>query len=151
MAIYQKSENLKFIPNSKLEWTKEKLLAKYDKVNEGSKNGYGIFAVKNSVGDIIGEAGLFNSFLDEKHLEVGYIIDEKFWKQGFGFEVCKSLINYGFQKLKIRKLTARMFAENVGSIRISEKCNMVFIREGLTEKGERYYEYAIENNMLITK
>ncbi|MEA4917310.1 GNAT family N-acetyltransferase [Proteiniphilum sp.] len=145
LKIYQHPENMRFIPNSDFEWTHEKLQAKYGKINQDYENGFGIFVVEiKNENRIIGEAGLFNSFQNLKHLELGYILDNKFWGQGYGSEICQSLIDYGFKKLKLSKLTARMFKQNIASIKVSEKCGMKVIQQGKTDSGEDFYEYEIE-------
>jgi ribosomal-protein-alanine N-acetyltransferase len=142
VKIYRGTENLKFIPNSNLNWTREKLKGKYDKINQNYKNGFGIYSVELvNNREVIGEVGLFNSFEDYKHLELGYILDEKYWKQGYGTEICNTLIDYGFNTLKLDKITARMFKENVASIRLSEKCGM----KRLEHNGWDHFEYVIEN------
>jgi RimJ/RimL family protein N-acetyltransferase len=147
LDIYQDSQNLKFIPNTDFEWTKEKLKEKYDTINKDYINGFGIYAVQlKKKNRIIGEAGLFNSFHDLKHLEIGYILDHKIWRKGYGTEICKSLIDYGFDKLNSDRLTARMFKQNMASIKLSEKCGMKLIQQGKTENGESFCEYEIKHN-----
>ncbi len=146
LKIYNNSQNMIFIPNSDFKWTKEKLKEKYDKINKDYKNGFGIFAVQIKDTDfIIGEAGLFNSFQDLKYLELGYILDNKFWRKGYGSEICNSLIDYGFKKLNLYKITARMFKQNIASVKLSERCGMSLTKKGQTDKGEYFYEYEIIN------
>ncbi len=145
LKIYQDSQNVKFIPNLILNMNEDNLKEKYDRINKDYKNGFGIYAVEiKDESIIIGEAGLFNSFQDLKNLELGYIIDNKFWRKGYGTEICESLIAYGFGKLKLDKLTARMFKLNSASARLSEKCGMKCIKQGKTENGGDFYEYGIE-------
>ncbi len=146
LKILNDSKNMIYIPNSDFKWTKEKLKEKYDKINQDYNNGFGIFTVLTKNTDsIIGEAGLFNSFQNLKHLELGYILDNRFWRKGYGSEICNSLIDYGFQKLKLEKLTARMFKQNIASIKLSESCGMSLINEGQTDSGDFFCEFMIEN------
>ena len=144
LDIYRVSKNMEFIPNSNFEWTNELLVEKYEKINQDYKNGFGIYAVElKQLNVLIGEAGLFKSFQDISHLELGYILDHKFWGNGYGTEICQSLIKYGFEKLNLYKLSARMFCQNIASIRLSEKCGMNFVKQGVTDKGEHFCEYEI--------
>lgn len=148
LMIYQDSQNVRFIPNLTFKFNKEGLKEKYDKINQDYKKGFGIYAVEiKDEKTVIGEAGLFNSFQDLKHMELGYILDNKFWRKGYGAEICKSLIAYGFEILKLDKLTARMFKLNTASIRLSEKCGMKRIKHGKTDNGEIFYEYTIEKTL----
>jgi RimJ/RimL family protein N-acetyltransferase len=146
LEIYNNFQNMKFIPNSDCKWTKEKLQAKYGKVNNGYKNGFGIFSVQiKNKNIIIGEAGLFNSFQNLNHLELGYILDNKYWRKGYGREICNSLIDFGFKRLKIEKLTARIFKQNIASIKLSESCGMKLIKQGQADSAADFYEYEIKN------
>jgi RimJ/RimL family protein N-acetyltransferase len=139
LSVYSKEENMKYISNGKYDWTIEELKGKYEKVNtDGYPQGYGIFAVVAD-GKIIGEAGLFNSFGNKKILELGYIIDEKYWNKGYGTEICNGLLNYSFNVLGVDKIIARMYPENIGSIRICEKLD--FIKVDVTDAI--YYQYEI--------
>jgi ribosomal-protein-alanine N-acetyltransferase len=147
LEIYRDDQNMKFIPNSNFNWTRERLKDKYQKINQDYKNGFGIFAVQiKDNGKIIGEAGLFNSFQDSTHLELGYILNKRFWRKGYGSEIAISLIDYGFITLNLDKITARMFKQNLASIRLSEKCGMKLIQQDHAQKVKEYFEYEIYNS-----
>ena len=148
LDIYRDFRNLRFIPNSNLNWTSEKLNEKYSKIIQDYKNGFGIFAVQlKDNGQIIGEAGLFNSFNELNHLELGYILDNKFWRKGYGSEICSSLIDYGFNTLNLDKITARMFKGNIASIRLSEKCGMKLIPQEQVGGLNDSCKFEILNNV----
>lgn len=152
LRIYQDSKNMEFIPNSNKEWTAKLLSEKYEKLNCNYRKGFGVYAVSTKKSDIlIGEAGFFDSFQDATHLELGYILDNRYWGNGYGTEVCRSLIDYGFNNLRLGKITARMFSENIASIRLSEKCGMIFIRQGLTSNNESFCEYEITSNKRLDR
>ncbi len=139
LSVYSKEENMKYISNGKYDWTLEELKGKYEKVNtDGYPQGYGIFAVVAD-GEIIGEAGLFNSFGNKKILELGYILDNKYWNRGYGTEICSGLLDYGFNLLGVDKIIARMYPENIGSIRICEK--LKFRKVDVPDVV--YYQYEI--------
>lgn len=139
LSVYSKEENMKYISSGKYDWTVEDLKGKYEKVNtDGYPQGYGIFSVVAD-GEIIGEAGLFNSFGYKKILELGYILDNKYWNRGYGTEICEGLLNYGFNVLGLEKIIARMYPENIGSIRICEKLNFVKVDVA----NVVYYQYEI--------
>ncbi|MCT4647336.1 MAG: GNAT family N-acetyltransferase [Carboxylicivirga sp.] len=147
LRIYNSDENMRFVSNGKSCWTKRELIDKYDKVNKHYDSGYGIFTIQiKDTNEIIGEAGLFNSFNNLKKLELGYIIDHKFWQLGFGKETCFGLIKYAFNCLNAKTLIARMYAENTNSIKLVEKCGMVKTDSGLTEYGKEFFTYKIETN-----
>jgi ribosomal-protein-alanine N-acetyltransferase len=53
--------------------------------------------------------------------EIGYRLREKFWKQGFGTEIAKGLISFGFQEMNMKKITADVDTKNLNSVRILDK------------------------------
>jgi len=143
LAIYNNAANMKFIPHADTDWSAAKLWAKYERARKTYSSGYGIFVAELKTGTIVGEAGFFDSFQDGGHLELGYILDNAFWRKGYGTEICMALIRYGFQTLGVAKLTSRMFAENMASVKLAEKCGMKPIAFGKTEEGENYCAYEI--------
>lgn len=143
LEIYNNAANMKFIPHAAATWSRTSLLARYEKANKSYPLGYGIFVAALKTGAVIGEAGFFDSFQDSTHLELGYILDNAFWRQGYGTEICMSLVCYGFRTLGVAKLTARMFAENRPSVKLAEKCGMKQLSGGKTEDGKSYCTYEI--------
>ena len=125
LKVYCKKENMKFVSNGNYKWTLSQLSEKYENLNKNYRSGFGVFIViEKEENKVIGEAGLFDSFKNPSKLEMGYILDSKYWNQGFGYEICNGLINYSFNKLKVGSVVARMYAENIYSVKLSEKCGM---------------------------
>ncbi|WP_372755479.1 GNAT family N-acetyltransferase [Labilibaculum sp.] len=146
LEIYRDTEVMRFIPNSKILWKKENLSEKYEKTNVNYDLGFGIFAVickENK--QLIGEAGFFNSFENLRQLELGYILKSDCWGKGFGTEICKGLIEYGFSKLNLQKMVARMYQENLASEQVSKKCGMTKVKEGRDLNGDLFVQYEINS------
>jgi RimJ/RimL family protein N-acetyltransferase len=81
--------------------------------------------------------------------EIGFRFREKYWKNGFGTEVTAGLLKYGFQQLKIYKITADVDTRNLNSIKILEKF-MTVKKEFFNESDnciDRRYE-VIKNNWI---
>ena len=55
---------------------------------------------------------------------VGFWLNRRFWGQGYGTEVAKALLSFGFDELRLHRLFAWCDAENVSSARILEKVGM---------------------------
>lgn len=146
LEIYRDDEVMRFIPNSKRLWTRENLLVKYEKANVNYDLCFGIFAVicKDNK-QLIGEAGLFDSFSNPNQLELGYILKSDYWRKGFGTEICKGLIHYGFSKLNLQKMVARMYQENLASVQLSRKCGMTKVKEGRDRNGDFFVQYEINS------
>jgi len=66
---------------------------------------------------------------DENHAEIGWILHQDYWKQGYGAEAGVALLTLGFDDLGIHRIIARCDAENEGSARLMEKIGMR--KEGL--------------------
>lgn len=58
---------------------------------------------------------------DEGDDEIGYRLREKHWGIGFGTEICKELIDYGFSDLGFEKITADVNMGNIRSVKILDK------------------------------
>ncbi len=137
---------MRFISNGKHQWTHTELTKKYRQFSKDYPLGIGIFTlVLKSDNSVIGEAGLFNTFDNLHKLELGYIIDSGHWKKGLGKEACSGLIKYAFQTLNTQTLVARMYANNIGSVALSEKCGMAKTDSGHTDAGKEYFVYSIDN------
>ena len=58
---------------------------------------------------------------NENEDEIGYRLREKFWGVGYGTEITKGLIDFGFQHLKTNLITADVFVDNLRSVKILDK------------------------------
>jgi RimJ/RimL family protein N-acetyltransferase len=83
-------------------------------------------AVLKETGHLIGACNLV---LKGGKAEIGWILHRDYWKQGYGPEMGKALLELGFDELHLHRITARCDAENYGSYRVMEKIGMR--REGL--------------------
>lgn len=79
-------------------------------------------AVLKSTQKLIGGCNLI--LLSEEQGEIGWILHRDYWKQGFGTEMGKRMLEYGFDKLGLRRIIARCDAENYGSYRVMERIGM---------------------------
>lgn len=95
--------------------------------------------------------GLIALNLGNKKYEIGeiwYKFLPEYWKQGFATEALKTVIDLGFQKLKLHRIEAGCASANIGSVKVLEKAGM--IREGhkrqhlpLKSGWADCYEYAM--------
>jgi ribosomal-protein-alanine N-acetyltransferase len=118
-----------------------------DKRNEVRKKLFWKITKKDS-GEFIGEAGMSLSADRFKLGEIFYNLLPEQWGKGYGTEIAKALIKFGFEKLHLHKIEAGVATENKRSIRVLEKAGMT--QEGLRRKilpirGEwkDNYHYAI--------
>ena len=64
--------------------------------------------------------------------EIGYWLARPFWGRGIMTAVLHKAIELGFERLGLVKLTAHVFAGNVASARVLQKCG--FLQEGFLRK-----------------
>ena len=56
--------------------------------------------------------------------EIGYRFIEAFWGKGYGYELAKAWLDYGFNSIKIKTIYASAHVDNKGSRHILEKLGM---------------------------
>lgn len=103
-------------------------------------HGIGRWAVQlRATGEFMGWAGLklvpgpLNGYRNV--YDLGYRFRPQFWRQGYGFEAAQAWLGYGFETLRLPRISAYADASNAGSRRILKKiglreCN-AFVDEGV--------------------
>lgn len=69
---------------------------------------------------------------DEDDDEIGYRFLEKFWGNGYGFEICEGTIQY-CKEIGIQKLVAYVVDKNIASAKILEKLNFKVIKKFISD------------------
>lgn len=69
--------------------------------------------------ELIGLCGLLKNA--EQQDEIAYRFIERYWGKGYGTEIAKALIKYCFSTSESQIITADVYIENKGSIKILEK------------------------------
>jgi len=91
---------------------------------------------------IIGMISLMKINYESKNAEVGFWLGKKYWGQGLTKEALHLILNFGFRKLKLRRIYARVMHPNVTSAKLLEKVG--FKLEGRMRKSffrnGRYYD-----------
>ncbi len=82
--------------------------------------------------EFIGLIALNLGRLNFKIAEVWYKIHPDHWKQGYATEALKSILQFGFDNLKLHRIEAGCAVENIASINVLEKAGM--IKEGSKRK-----------------
>ncbi len=92
-------------------------------------------------GELMGNVSLFDISREHSRAEVGYWIAVDKWGNGFGTEVARASMKYGFETLKLNKITARYVSTNEASGKIMERLGM---------KREGYFrQHARKNGALV--
>ena len=137
---------MQFIETGKYNWTLEELKEKWNQLVWSDEKQYGFLVViLKSENKVIGECGYLKTKNSEKaELEIAYLIDHKYWGNGFGIEICKALIDYGFTRLGLQRMIAGMYKANTASAAVSKKSGMQLIKEGITSAGIAFQTYEIK-------
>jgi len=86
-------------------------------------------------GKLVGSVGLSKVDKFQGTATIGYWLGEKYWGRGFMGEVVRKVLDYGFNKLKLRRINVEIFEGNEASIGLIKKMGFKF--EGTQRKGAR--------------
>lgn len=84
---------------------------------------------------LIGAVGVSGFDKNKVRGELGYWLDEKYWKQCIMSEAVKKIINFAFNKLNLKRIFIPAFIENPGSNAIAKKFG--FKLEGILRQHAR--------------
>ena len=108
------------------------------------KHGFGLWAIElKETGEAIGDAGITMQPIDGEWLpEVGYHIDKKYWRQGYGSEAARAARDWAFQNRDFDALYSYMTVENEASQATARSLGMTKIKE-YSDKDENLAVYKI--------
>ena len=106
--------------------------------------GYGRWlCVEKNTGQAVGWCGLKNQVEELGIVDLGYRFSRNHWGKGFATEAAREVIRFGFEKLGIPVITARVAIGNDASVAVIMKCGMKKIKEDLCEHHPANW-YALE-------
>ena len=136
-ALYSDQETRRYFPEGTLtyEETKEEL--------EWFLNGHpehpelGLWAtIQKETNQFIGRCGLLPWTIDGRtEVEVAYLLDKAYWRQGLGTEAAQAIARYGFEQLHLPRLICLIDRQNQASIKVAQRIGMTFEKEGVDEVG----------------
>jgi len=80
-------------------------------------------------GRVVGLAGLHGLDLRHDSAELGFVVNERHWGNGYASEAAAVVLWFGFEKLKLNRIYARHLAGNAASARVLAHIGMK--REGV--------------------
>jgi RimJ/RimL family protein N-acetyltransferase len=84
----------------------------------------------------VGRCGLLLWTIDGRpEVEVAYLLDKRYWRQGLGTEAAKALMRYGFEQLRLSRLVCMIDPANQASAKVARNMGMTLEREMVDEKG----------------
>lgn len=91
-------------------------------------------------GKMIGRCQLDRYDPDDARAEISYALNQRYWGRGYMSEAAKRVARYGFETLKLNRISATVFPDNIASLRVLEKLKMTregCMREYRTVQGMR--------------
>jgi RimJ/RimL family protein N-acetyltransferase len=132
LAKHTVCEHVFFGPNSRDETAGffEPLISPMQaSIREGERPVNHVFTLRDAAdGRFVGQCASIAVAFARDHYQIGYQIDDTWWRRGLGSRACEFLLHFGFGVLGADRLSAECLATNAGSTRILEKCG--FTREG---------------------
>ena len=109
-----------------------------------AQHGFGWWAlILKESGELIGDCGITMQKIDGELLpELGYHIDRRYWRRGYGREAALAVLDWAFSHTDYDRLYSYMTTENVASYSLAEAVGMTRIKE-YTDDGESLYVYCI--------
>ena len=109
-----------------------------------SQFGVGRWAViHRETGDFLGWCGI-KYHPQIREYDLGYRFFRKYWGQGYATESSAACIVYAFEQLGLESLLGRVWDGNEASVRVLEKCNMLFEKKDMID-GRSGVIYRITN------
>jgi RimJ/RimL family protein N-acetyltransferase len=72
-------------------------------------------------GQVIGIINIFHIDRKNRHAEVGYWLGKKYWGRGIMAEALNLMLEHAFRKMKLVRVSAKVFHPNIASARLLEK------------------------------
>ena len=106
-----------------------------DRFIEGLKrDGYGLLAVERKAdGVLIGDVGIIPvgfPIRGNPPVEIGWLLGQEFWGQGYAPEAARAWLDYAFNVLKMPEVVAWTTVTNLPSQRVMQKIGMVHDVDG---------------------
>lgn len=73
---------------------------------------------------LIGSCGITVSNPENREGWIGYCLNKCFWDRGYGTEVARALVDFGFKQLSLHRVFATCDPANAASSRVLEKAGM---------------------------
>lgn len=117
---------MEYFPNTLTQAESDKLIQRFEQHTE--EKGYGIWAVERKEdGEFIGFIGLLEVEFDagfQGTVEIGWRLDNKFWKQGYATEGAKACLEYGFGVLGLDEIVSFTATLNLPSETVMQRIGM---------------------------
>ena len=99
---------------------------------------YDFAMVIKTTNRVIGSCAINVQDVPNKEGMIGYVLNRKYWNQGYVTEAARAVLSFSFEKLSLHRIIASCDPANTGSYRVMEKLGMQregYLREEKLFKG----------------
>ena len=121
-----------FGPNSPQE-TRDFLARTIEAASALPRRAYTFGVVERATARLIGSCGLEACDQTQRHYSFGYCFNRDVWRQGFGKEAARAIVDFGFERLGSHRLMALVFSGNAASAQILK--GLGFRQEGMSTQS----------------
>lgn len=97
--------------------------------------------------ELIGVCGLHSIDHYQQRADVGIRIGQPFWRQGFGQDAVRTLVDYGFRHLHLAKISLHVLADDERAIGAYRKAG--FVEEGRL-RAHAWYDGARHDELVMS-
>ncbi|EOH93402.1 hypothetical protein UAW_02650 [Enterococcus haemoperoxidus ATCC BAA-382] len=113
------------------------------------EHGFGLWAIIDQKSkDFIGQCGIvYSDVEDESLLEIGYLVNKRYWNQGYASSASQLCIAYAKDELKAEKICSIIRETNLSSRKVAEKNGMTIIKQfdkDYSGLPVRHFVYSID-------
>ena len=117
----------------------ENFIVSIDENIDSNKSVLWAIALKNNPTKLIGTICLWQIRPEDYRAEIGYAILPEYWRKGYAKEALLTVIDYGFNIMRLHSIDAHVDPRNKGSIAAIESVGFVreaYFREIICFRGE---------------
>lgn len=112
-------------PNS-LEDTRQFIAEAIASSQSPDRTSFDLAAAESASSAPIGGAAVRVVDIAGRQGDIGYVLHRDFWSRGYATEIVRLLLEVGFDKLGLRRITATCDPDNLASARVLEKAGFQF-------------------------
>ena len=148
--LYSDAEIRKYYPEGVLNYEETREELEWFLNGHPERPELGLWAtIHKETGKFIGRCGLLPWTIDDKlEIEISYMIDKAYWRQGLATEAANGIMQYAFEQLKVSRLICLMEPGNIASQRVAQKVGMKLERrvDGIAGDNFPTFIYSIEKH-----
>ena len=136
-ALYRDPEMRQYYPEGILDYAQTKEELEWFLHGHPKQPELGLWAtIYKETNVFIGRCGLLPWTLEGRaEVEVAYMVDKHYWRQGLGTEAAQGIRDYAFETLRLTRLICMVDPNNAASAKVATNIGMTLEKEAVDEFG----------------